>query len=362
MYLVIVGAAAAWPISGSRLLHAMAKDKLFIKQLAVLHPVHKSPSRAVIFQTAVIFIFSWLIFRGYNVGWSDPYRAIYLIYVLLSLIVISLILLTVPILRRKEAALERPFRAPFGTIGPIFFVLVFIALIVNWILLEGGMATALLSIAGSFIFLGFPLYFLVEMFYNPKSITSINEKLSFLAVLGEKLFFPFSIRNKLLKDMGEMKGKVILEYGCSVGTLTKKLAVLVGPQGRIFATDLSLNKVEVADKKTKEMVHVSVHHHHHLDDFKLKLPAKVDGVLSVGMLSYMQAPAKILTSLSKHVKKGGEIVFVDFDKFFYFIPNVEWIQNDQQLKEIFKKAGFNVEVERKRGILWQYIIINGVKI
>jgi len=129
MYLVIVGTAAAWPITGSRLLRAMAGDKLFIKHLSVLHPKHKSPYRAVYFQTIMVFIFSWLIFRGYSVGWKDPYKVIYLIYVLLSLIIISMVLLTVPVLRRKEAHLERPYRAPFGTIGPILLVVLFLVLI-----------------------------------------------------------------------------------------------------------------------------------------------------------------------------------------------------------------------------------------
>ena len=161
--------------------------------------------------------------------------------------------------------------------------------------------------------------------------------------------------------MGDLNGKVILEFGSSAGTLTKKLGECVGPKGKIFATNLSLKKVEITSERTKHLKHVSTHHHPHLDDFKLKLPHKVDGVLSVGMLSYMQNPTKILTSLAKHVKKGGEVVFVDFDKFFYFIPNVEWIQNDQQLQAVFKKAGFNVAVTRKRGVLWQYIIIAGVR-
>jgi basic amino acid/polyamine antiporter, APA family len=362
MYLVIVGTAAAWPITGSRLLQAMASDKLFIKHVAVLHPKHKSPHRAVYFQTVMVFIFSWLIFRGYKVGWSDPYRVIYLIYVLLSLLVVSLVLLTVPILRRKEADLERPYKAPLGTIGPIFLVLLFMFLIGNWIRLEGNLAITILKLAGSFIFLGFPLYFMVEMFYNPKAITNMNERLAFFVVFGEKLFFPFSIRNKLLNDMGDVRGKIILEYGCSVGTLTKKLAARVGSNGKIFATDLSLKKVNVAAKRNTNNLHVSVHHHPHLDDFKLQLPTKVDGVLSVGQLSYMQNPAKILGNLSKHVKKGGEIVFLDFDKFFYFIPNVKWIENDEQLKGIFSQAGFSVEVERKRGLLWEYIIIYGVKV
>jgi len=362
MYLVIVGAAAAWPITGSRLIQAMARDKLFIKHLAVLHPKHKSPYRAVYFQTFAVGLFAYLLFWGYQSGWKDPYRTIYLIYVLLSLLVISLILITVPILRRKEKELERPFKAPLGTIGPILLVTIFMGLIGNWIWIERNVATTILSMAGSFILLGIPLYFMVEMFYNPKSIVSVNEKLSTFVVLGEKIFFPMTIRNAIFKDMGDLHGKTLIEYGCSIGTLTKKLADKIGPTGRIFATDLSLTKVKAADKKTKEHAHVSVHHHPHLHDFTLKLPHKVDGVISVGMLSYMQHPQQILKSLAGHVKKGGEIVFVDFDKFFYFIPNVKWIQNDQQLKHIFHQAGFAVNVERKRSLLWQYIIITGHKV
>ena len=102
-----------------------------------------------------------------------------------------------------------------------------------------------------------------------------------------------------------------------------------------------------------------MHCHSCLTDFKFKLPQKVDQVISVGMLSYMQNPKKILTSLSKHVKKNAEIVFIDFDKFFYIIPNVAWIQDKKKLVAMFKDAGFNVTVEKKRGILWTYIIIYG---
>ena len=161
--------------------------------------------------------------------------------------------------------------------------------------------------------------------------------------------------------MGDLQGKVILEYGCSVGTLTRKLAPRVTETGKIIAADLSLHKVKIADRRTKHLSHVKVHHHPHVD--KVKLPIKkVDGVISIGMLSYMQKPKQMLKTLNGHLKKNGEILFVDFDNFFFFIPNVKWIENDQQLKEVFKTAGFSVEVERKQSLLWQYIIIRGKKV
>lgn len=361
MYLVIIGAAAAWPITGSRLIQAMAKDKLFLSHLAELHPKHNSPYKAVLFQAVAISLFSWFIFRGEIMGWADSYRAIYLIYVVLSLIVLSLILLTVPILRHKQSDKKRYFKAPLGHFGPFFLITLFIILIINWILIEGGVATSILQLAGSFIIVGLPFYFMVEMFYDPKAIVKVNESLSAFVVLGEKYFFPFSIRNKIFKEMGDLTGKSILEFGCAGGTLTKKIAEKVTKKGKIYAVDLSQKKVRIADKRTKSIDHVNVLHHPELKDFKLKLPKKVDGILSIGMLSYMQNPKKVLTGLSKKIKKGGEVVFVDYDKFFYIIPNVAWIDDNKQLKNMFKQAGFTVDVEKRNGLLWQYIVITGVK-
>ena len=362
MYLVIIGSAAAWPITGSRLIRAMARDKLFVKQFSVLHHKYKSPHRAIFFQTIVVGIFSWFIFRGYIVKWANPYRDIYLVYVLLSMVVLSLVLLTVPILRRKEPHLKRPFKAPFPNLLPIGFVVLILFLIGNWIFIEGALAWAIIKLAFPFLILGLPFYFLVEMFYDPKAIVNVNEKLSYIVVLGEKLFFPFTIRNKLIKDLKTLKGKSVLEYGCSVGTLTRKLAQRVGPKGRIFATDLSLHKTQITDKRTKTLDQVFVHHSPHLNKFKVKLSKKVDNVISVGMLSYMQDPLRVLKDLSKNVKKGADVVFLDYDKFFYIIPNVTWIKNDKKLVTLFKKAGFEVKIERDYSLLWQYVIISGKKV
>ena len=358
MYLVIIGAAAAWPITGSRLIQAMSKDKLFVEQLAVSHPVHKSPHRAIFFQTGIVTIICLLIFL---LNWSDSYRSIYMIYVIIGLVMLALVLFTVPILRRKEKHLERVYKAPFGTLGPIAIGVGIVALIANWIFIEGGVATSLLEIAGSFILFGLPFYFLVEMLYNPESIRGVNDKLAYLVLLTDKLFFPISIRNTLLKDMGDLKGKKILEYGSSVGTLTRKLGERVGDKGQIYAVDFSLTKAKIVEKRTKHLKHVKSIHHPHLHDVILDIPQKVDGIISVGMLSHMQKPAVMLEKLSHHINKGGEIVFLDFDKFFYIIPNVKWLESNEKLHDMFSKAGFEVEVTRKRGLLWQYIVVVGVK-
>jgi basic amino acid/polyamine antiporter, APA family len=362
MYLVIIGATAAWPIAGSRLLQAMARDKLHLKHFAKPHPKHNSPYRAVYFQTVIIFFFTWFIFRGYAVKWGDPYRVTYLIYVVLSLIALSIILFAVPKLRRKEPDVQRVFKAPLPTIGPIVIVAFFILLIVNWVLIEGAFATAVLGFVAAFIFLGIPFFLMIEMYYDPKAIVRVNEVLSYVTLATEGIHFPLSIRKNILKSLGDIRGRVILEYGCSVGSLTKRLAKRVTEEGRIYATDITLHNVKITDKRTKNLSHVFVNHHPGLGDFTLQLPTLVDDVVSVGVLSYMQDPLKLLTSLAQRVKKGGRIIFVDYDKFFYFIPNVQWIESDEQLQNLFAKAGFRVKVNRKKSLFWTYVIIIGRKL
>ena len=83
--------------------------------------------------------------------------------------------------------------------------------------------------------------------------------------------------------------------------------------------------------------------------------------MSVGVLSYFQKPDLVLKHLSQKVKKGSRIVFMDYDKFFFIMPNVEWLSDDKKLMKWFTSAGFDVKIERKRGILWQHVFIHGVK-
>ena len=80
------------------------------------------------------------------------------------------------------------------------------------------------------------------------------------------------------------------------------------------------------------------------------------------MLSYMQNPERLLKQLGKYVKKNADVVFLDYDKFFFFIPNVAWIEDDNKLIALFKNAGFKVKVERRRSLLWTYVIVSGKKV
>ena len=363
MYLVIIGAAAAWPITSSRLIQAMAKDKLFATHFAKPHKTHKTPYRAVIFQTIAITLFTFFIFQGYLIKWGDPYRTTYLIYILLTILTIALILFTVPVLRKKFPLnkKERPFKAPLPILGPILITTLFAILIANWIFIEGSLAISTIQLAFSFLIMGIPIYFLIEMYYDKDAILKVNELLSHFAVLTEKLHIPNKIHQEIKKDLPDLKNKKVLEYGCSIGTITKELAKQVGKNGHIFAVDTLKHNIKMTKKRTKKLGNVTTFHDQDLHDFNIFLPMRADLLISVGMLSYMQDPEKIIKKMAKHLNKKAKVRIIDYDKFFHILPNVEWVQDNEHLKNIFKQAGIKIEVERKRGLLWTYIIIKGHK-
>jgi len=213
------------------------------------------------------------------------------------------------------------------------------------------------------LFLGIPLYFLVEMYHDSPAILLVNEKLSYFLVFFENIFFPLSLLRRIFVMLGDLEGKKVLEFGCSVGTITKRLAKKVTPKGKVYACDFVKHNVKIASSQLKKHKHVHFFHHQHLNHFKpdYKLP-KVDALVSLGVLSYLQKPQIVLKHLGENVKKGGRVVFVDYDKFFHLIPNVPWIREEKKIKNMFQKAGFKVEFTIKRGLLWTYIFIHGEKV
>ena len=88
----------------------------------------------------------------------------------------------------------------------------------------------------------------------------------------------------------------------------------------------------------------------------------MNAVISVGMIGYLQYIHHVLNEINKRLDKGEKIVVMDYDNFFFFIPNVDWLSDDNEIRKIFEKSGFRVNVIRKRGLFWQYVYIYGIKV
>lgn len=355
VYLAIIGSVAGWIVSAPRLILAMARDRLFLSHFAKIHPKHHSPHRAILFQTILTSI---IVFAG-----AGSYETLLLLLVPVVLLLYSAVLLSVVILRIKKPDVKRHYTAPFGKIGPVAVVAVNLMLIAYWVIDTHG-AVRLLTLGISFILLGIPVYFLLEMYYSPRAVRKTHNILAHLALLLEDVIVPKHVRKKAIALMGNIKGKTVLEFGCSVGTLTMHLAEEVGKTGKVYATDISEKDIAIAEKRLRKKRHKHVkviHDPKHMHRVHPKVP-KLHAVVSIGNLGYVRNVGEVLGGLNKRLEKGARVCFVDYDKFFDIIPNIEWIESDKKIKSMFKRHGFSVEVEREQGFAWKYIYIFGKKV
>ncbi len=354
VYLSIIGSVAGWIVSAPRLILALAEDKLFIPQCAQIHEVNKTPHKAILFQTILTSI---LVIVG-----SGSYDTLLELLLPLVLIIYSATLLSVVVLRFKKPLVERTYKVPLGKIGPILVAILCLGLIGYW-MTNIEHAVSIFKIIISLIFFGVPIYFLLLFYYDPDAIIKINNLLSYFNLTFESLLMPKHVRKHMLGMFGDLRSKRVLEYGAGVGTMTVHIADVVGPRGKIYATELGDKNVRIIKKRLKKkgFDHVRVIHDEHQISRVHPDVKEVDIIFSTGMIGYMQDMKKILKEMNNLLPEGGKICFVEFVDFFWIIPNLGILSAEEKLKQLFRECGFSVQIEKKRRLFWSYLFVYGMK-
>ncbi len=354
IFLALLGSAAGGIVSTPRLLAALARDKLFIDSLAEIHPKHNTPGNAIIFQTVISVIVVLIAYA--------EYKGILSFLVPLALVMYISVLLAVPILRRREPAIARPFRAPLGTVLPFFVSLIYVLVIVLWFLNTFSPLTYLQLVA-AFMLAAVPIYLVLMFYYDPDFIVSFHNQFARYSLRFEGLLLPDRVKKLVFEHLKDLSRATVLEYGCGVGTLTTQLAYRVGPEGRVFATDLSTKSIRIAQSRIKQLGFdnvVFIHDIHQVSRVHHEVP-KVDAIVSVGMLGFLQDIKRILDHMNHILPDGARLIFVEYTDLFKIVPKVSWLNHPERLVEIFRQSGFAVKVEKIKGPFWNFLIVYGIK-
>jgi len=138
------GTLVANVLTQPRVFYAMAEDGLFFRRLAAVHPRHRTPHVAVALVAAMAVALAALLS-------FDQLRELLVVGVWPFL---ALLVLGVPILRRRRPGVPRPYRTPGYPLVPLAFVAATLAVLVN-IAVQHPRST-LASFA--FTLLGVPVY------------------------------------------------------------------------------------------------------------------------------------------------------------------------------------------------------------
>lgn len=132
-------------LSGSRVPFAMARDGLFFRRVAFVHPQHRTPS------VSILALSSW----GALLVLSGRYTQLYTYVIFASVILYGMATAAVIVLRFKRPDMPRPYRTLGYPFVPVVFVLAISCLVVSTLLKsprESLMGVGLVA-------LGLPFYF-----------------------------------------------------------------------------------------------------------------------------------------------------------------------------------------------------------
>src|SRR5262249_22957871 len=146
MALSALGALHVVVLTGARIPYAMARDGVFFRFTAKLHPRLRTPSGALLFLGCLA---SLLALTG-------TYEELYSLFVFAVWIFFALTAIALLRLRMKEPGLVRPYRAWGFPATPLIFLLAAVALTVNLWLVRPVRS----SIGFLVILAGIPFYFL----------------------------------------------------------------------------------------------------------------------------------------------------------------------------------------------------------
>jgi len=346
VFLNIFGGAAAWIITSPRLLFAIGRDGLLPKALGKVHPKFKTPYVAIIAQTVLTTL----------VLLSGSYRLLLELILPLAIFMYAMVAVSVTILRFTKPDHPRTFKVPFGKVTPVVVALVLI-------FLSGGVEFLTTISAAFFVFLGIPFYLLTTVGTKPEVTKRVIGLFPGLQSITYRIYSG-KYHKHILNYFGDLKNGVILNIGCSIGELAKDLSNLVGPNGRVFATEISqhdLNKAhKTASKKGLKNIHFALEDAKNRHNIHSHIQ-QLHGVTSIGFLGYLVDPENVLNELNQRLVVNGRVYFIDYDRIFKVLRANEWLREDENIRSIFNKHGFKIEVRRDKGLLWDTIHIYGHK-
>lgn len=164
--------------------------------------------------------------------------------------------------------------------------------------------------------------------------------------------------DRLLKALEIKEGMVVADIGAGSGYHTFRIAPLVGPKGKVIASDIQPQMLDIITAKAKEkkVTNVEAVRGTATDP---KLPAgKVDLILMVDVYHEFENPFEMTEKMVEALAPGGRLVFVEFRLEDQKVPIklVHKMSERQVLKEMlpFKE----MQHTKTYGELpWQHVIV-----
>lgn len=119
-------------------------------------------------------------------------------------------------------------------------------------------------------------------------------------------------RSEILAATGVRPGMAVADVGAGTGLYTRLFAKAVGPDGKVYAVDISKNFIDNILRTAREQGLTNVEGIVN-SQTDIKLPAaSVDLVFLSDTYHHFEQPGPILASIRRALKPGGTLIVIDF--------------------------------------------------
>lgn len=124
----------------------------------------------------------------------------------------------------------------------------------------------------------------------------------------------YAKRQDIVRAVGLRPGEAVADVGAGTGLFTQLFAEQVGPQGRVYAVDISPAFVKyVADQAKKHGYERIVKTVLNTPDSVELPPASIDAAFICDAYHHFDHPQKMLASIHRAMRPDGRLIIIDFD-------------------------------------------------
>jgi len=164
---------------------------------------------------------------------------------------------------------------------------------------------------------------------------------------------------QLVDSLKLTPGMVVADIGAGSGVISLKMAQKVGPTGTVLAVDIQEEMLSVLSKRLKQLKVTNVKPVHGTVKSPNLKAASVDLALLVDVYHEFSYPYEMLREISKALKPGGRVVFVEYRKEDPNVPiKLLHKMTEAQVKREASQPEFELRWVETIGVLpWQHVIV-----
>lgn len=138
--------------------------------------------------------------------------------------------------------------------------------------------------------------------------------------------------NRVIEEIGIKEGMVVADVGSGNGYFTLKIAKVIGTEGRIYASDIDKTKLHELSEKVTESGFKNVEIIHGKKDDPYLPSGKIDLVLMVNVLHFIDDTKSFFSKITTCLKDEGVLAIVQWDAEKMDFELRDW---DSENRELF---------------------------